>query len=339
MKNDIFTKENIIPFNKSYLNEGSNNNNIYNSIIPEYNESISSYNSYYFEKYMHRAFNNTLNRIDQDNINELNSFSNEKEDDESITDELLYFVNEKPNNKTNKTMESTRLNEEQNINQNEQMIVNDIENKFQNTFINKIYNSKSCNKENIGLKIKDEIKGRDNNNKTVHDKYAPDNIRLKFKRVFLHNLITFINLLIDKSSKLKKKGKIYKIDNNIVKNTKKIYILKMLDMSAKEYLSLPIIKKVKKLDRDHNKKMIEYIYEVNEISIIEVLSKTIRELMYIFCSNIIEDNIFKHFKRLQNYINNTLSNEDQLYIEKFKYQALNYEDEYKKLDGRYEGKP
>ena len=159
MNNDIFINQNIIPFNKSYLNEGSNNNNIYNSIIQEYNERIISYNSYYFENYMHRAFNNTLNKIDQDNINELNSFSNEKEDDESITDELLYFVAEKPNNKTNKTMESTSLYEEQNINKNKQIIA--IESKFQNTFINKIYNSKSCNKENIGLKIKDEIKGRD----------------------------------------------------------------------------------------------------------------------------------------------------------------------------------
>ena len=58
--------------------------------------------------------------------------------------------------------------------------------------------------------------------------------------------------------------------------------------------------------------------------------------MYIFCSNIIQDNIFKHFKRLQYYIDNDLSNEDPLYIEKFKYQALYYENEYKDIEGRNE---
>ena len=205
---------------------------------------------------------------------------------------------------------------------------------FKKIFLRKLYKKKPCNKENMGRYKKDEIIDKDNEN--VHSKYKPDNIRIKFKRGFLNYLIIFINLLIGKSNKLKKKGYIQKIDSCIIRDNKKEYILKMLDMSAKDFLSLPITKKIKRLDRDHNEKLIKYIYEVNEISVIEVLNKSIRELMFIFCSNIIQDNIFKHFKRLQYYIDNDLSNEDPLYIKKFKYHALNFEDEYKDIDGRYE---
>ena len=329
MNNYIFYEENDIPFNDLYFYENSKVNNVSKNIFPENSESINSNISRFFENNKYKAFNNGLNENTLDSINKQNTISNENEEGESITEEQLYFVTE---NGKNRTVESTKLNEENNINKNEQMTSTDY---FKMIFLKKL--KKTCdNKENMGRKRKDEITDKGNEN-VHHDKYALDNIRLKYKRSFLSYLITFINLLIGNSNKLKNKGKIQKIDNCFVKNSKKEYILKMLDMSAKDYLSLPITKKSQKLDRDYNEKLIKYIYEVNEITVIEVLNKSIRELMNIFCSNIIQDNIFKHFKRLKDYIDNELSKEDQLYIEKFKYQALYYEDEYKEIKGRSEG--
>ena len=139
---------------------------------------------------------------------------------------------------------------------------------------------------------------------------------------------------------MKNKGKIKKLDNNIVLNTKKEHILAMLNTPAKIYLSKNINKKSKILSKDHNEQLIKYIYEVNEINVIKILDKNIGELMNIFCKNIIIYGNYKYFT-LQYYIDNVLKkkkNENELYISKFIYQALNYEEIYKKLDGRSEGK-
>ena len=301
------------------------------NIIQGNSENISPNSSSFFENENENIFGIGLDNNRQDIMNFQNIISYEREEEESIPDEQLYYATQNGNNRTT---ESTNQNEENNTNNNEQMTSTDY---FKMILLKKVYNKKPYdNKENMGRKKMDEITDKGNEN-VNHDKYAVDNIRLKYKRGFFNYLITFINLLIGNSHKLKNKGKIQKIDNYIIKNTKKEYILMMLDMSAKDYLSLPITKKFKKLDRDHNAKLISYIYEVNEITVIEVLNKSIRELMHIFCSNIIQDNIFKHFKRLKDYIDNELSKEDTLYIEKFKYQALNYEDEYRKTNGRSEG--
>ena len=194
------------------------------------------------------------------------------------------------------------------------------------------------NKQNMGRKKKEEKEVGEN--KTVNDKYRPDNIRLRYKRGFLSCLIDFSNFLIGLSPKLKNKGKIKKLDNNIVLNTKKEHILAMLNTPAKIYLSKNINKKSKKLSKDHNEQLIKYIYEVNEIKVTKVLDKNMGELMNIFCKNIIIYDNYNYFT-LQYYIDNVLKkkmNENELYISKFIYQALNYEEIYKKLDGRSEGK-
>ena len=202
-------------------------------------------------------------------------------------------------------------------------------------------NKKKYNTINMGRKRKGEIKEENMKSIVIHDKSKPDNMRLKFKRAFFNYLIEFINFLIKKSIKLKKKGKIKKLQSKYINTIKKDQNLHMLDLTAKEFLSRDICEKCKCISKDHNKKFINYIYNSNEISLIEVLDKTIRELMSIFCSIAIEDNIFKYFKRLNDYINSVLiekKHESESYINKFIYQAQNYEKEYKKLDGRNENK-
>lgn len=223
----------------------------------------------------------------------------------------------------------------------EPSFINDLKMKEISKDINNNNNKKRYNTKNMGRKRKNDIQDENSKKKIIHDKTKADNMRLKFKRAFIKNLIDFINFLIKNSTKLKRKGKIKKINSIYVNNIKKDFNLKMLDLTAKEFLSRDICQKCRMFDKDYNIKMIDYIYNNEDITLIEVLNKTIRELMKIFCSTNFENNAFKHFKRLNDYINTILidkNHEKESYIQKFIYQALNFEQEYKKLDGRNENK-
>jgi hypothetical protein len=238
-------------------------------------------------------------------------------------------------------------------------LTEDIKNNDINTDENVINNNITTNNEDnllLTIKIKKEKRkfkstrnmGRKkkgnsipgNYGKKINNKFRPNNMRVKNDRAFNDSLIDFINLLIGRSSKLENMGRLKKLSSDIINTSKKSVLLGYLDQTAREYLSNEISIKFKKFPSDYNKLLIDHIYEVNETSITVVLDKKIRELMNIFCSNdLIDDEIFKHFKRLHNYINDVLinkKNQDELYISEFKYQALNYEKEYKALAGRNE---
>ena len=205
----------------------------------------------------------------------------------------------------------------------------------ENSLSNKIIKQKRIikNKANMGRKK------RGISIININNKYRKDNVRLRYKRAFINCLIDFINSKIDKCEKLRKKGRLLKLSKNIIEKTKKRDTLIMLNTSAREYLSKEISTKWKTLKPDHNKKLIDYIYEINEISITNILDKSINDLMNIFCNEAIEDNDFKDFKRLQYYIDNELVEvcfDKNNYIELFKEQAKNYKEIIEKLDGRYE---
>jgi hypothetical protein len=71
-----------------------------------------------------------------------------------------------------------------------------------------------------------------------------------------------------------------------------------------------------------------------------VLEKTNRELWHIFCTDNKEknkeENIFQYFHRLCDYIDNDLIKEENTdeYIDKLKYQAKNFEEEFIKKQDR-----
>ena len=268
------------------------------------------------------------------------------------------LIEENINNNSNDCLEQkskiffiykNKINKENIINNNNYII----ENVF-SIYIKKNNNLKETNNNvinNIDLSIKNKKKltntknmgrKRGNNNcikKYKHNKYIPDNIKLRYKRCFFDYLISLINYRISKCPKLKKRGTIKKLSSSIITITKKDKTFLMLDSTAKEYLSLNISSKFTKLPKDHNKKLIEYIYKINEISLIEILDKTIRELMTIFCSDSNKYEEFKDFKRLQYHIDDELMakhHEDAEYIALFKDQAINFEEKYKEIDGRYE---
>lgn len=264
---------------------------------------------------------------------------------ENLERDLLFKKVTSNNNNTNDNVEDVEVKDNIEVKENIKKIQNNITNTNnrttgETTLSKKIIKPKRVikNKENMGRKKKgNSIKNIPG--EKLNNKYRHDNVRIRYKRAFINYLIDFINLKIDKCIKLKGKGRLKKLHKDIIEKTKKQDILQMLNSSVRVYLSNDITQKYKKLKPENNKKVIDYIYEINEISIIEILEKSVNELMDIFCNDVIEDNIFKDFKRLKYYINNELIevyNEKDDYIELFKDQAKNYKMKIENIDGRNE---
>lgn len=270
----------------------------------------------------------------------------------------IYFPSNTKYNLNEESIDKFRkINKPQNFFENEEIVNNtsndyiipsslDIENilirneKFSdNTFTYEM----NCNVENYIKKEKEKkAKGRkrkdeNNGNKeidSIHDKYKGDNMRIKYKRLFSNSLINFINYLIGKSPELKNVGKLQKLSTKTIKINNKDYILKMFDLTAGEFLSQENSIKSKNINKDYNNNLIKLIYKKNDITVNEVLNKTIRELMNIFCNDKKESDKYSNFKRLQDYIDKEKNPENEKYINKFKSQALNYERDYIKIEGR-----
>ena len=212
------------------------------------------------------------------------------------------------------------------------------ENSLTNNLILEGNSKKYANTSNMGRKRKNDIF----NEPKAHNKESEDNMRIKFKRLFINNLILFINYLIGESQNIKLKDlKLKKIESSYTKTTKKDKNLQMLNLTVGEFLSKEITKKYKKYSKDYNIKIIKLIYEENEERIISILNRSIRDMMRIFCKDRVKKNIFKKYKRLKDYIKEIFINkkkEKESYIQKFIYVGKNYEEIYNEIDGRKEEK-
>ena len=222
-----------------------------------------------------------------------------------------------------------------------------------NTEVNEIKanksNTSSTNRNDVEVQKKTKIfvklgrkrKGEINDKEKVHSKESKDNISIKFKRLFLKNLIKFLNIKLEKSKNLRINSLQFKFLNaGYTKSLKKALNLEMLDSPAFVVLSRDIAKKYKNFHRDHNKKIIELIYEENEESLISILNESIRKLMKIFCNNKKEEGLFKEYKKLDEYIENFIKNlsenekDKKDYFNKLKYEGVNFEEGLKRIFGR-----
>ena len=105
------------------------------------------------------------------------------------------------------------------------------------------------NKAKLGRKRKDEINNEDIDNANIHTKEKPDNIRVRFKRIF------FANELLKESQNLKLNSLQFKKLNSVfIKSLKKDMIVEMLNSPASKVLSEKIAKKYKKFDEYNNRK-------------------------------------------------------------------------------------
>ena len=295
----------------------TNSKLFYDNINPTniLNNNMKTYNTTGFtQSPLYDGYEEEINLFKEDNFDILPNLSFD-----FLNDEARYFIN---NDKTNEIVENNLGN---NIKRSSH---------FKNEKISQTY--KTSNKTTNNKKLGRKRKGEDfiENNEKSHTKDSEDNIRIKYKRYFFDFLIDWINYEIGKSPKLRKIGKIVKLNSEIMKNNSKAHILKMLDLSAAEYLSNDISSKYTTLKIDHNKTLIQLIYNLKEEKITEILDKSIRELMKIFCNDSIQFTN-TNIKGLQDCIEELKSEfHDENYIEKFKEEAENYEDRYKGLKGR-----
>ena len=196
-------------------------------------------------------------------------------------------------------------------------------------------------KTKIFVKLGRKKKGEIFDKEKVHSKESKDNISIKFKRLFLKNLIKFLNNKLEKSRNLKLNLLRFKfLNSGYIKSLKKDLNLEMLDSPAFAVLSQDIAKKYKNFDKDYNKKIIKLIYEENEKSLMIILNQSIRKLMKIFCNNKKEEGLFKEYKRLDEYIENFIKNlsenekDKKDYFNQLKYAGINFEEGLKSIFGR-----
>ena len=115
--------------------------------------------------------------------------------------------------------------------------------------------------------------------KGVHDKFSYDNMTKKLKKFLLNSILKFVNSFIIKEEEMdtsvqkrKKNNKckvisksiLFQIDQNIIKDITREYNINLLNLTLKEIFSKDITLKIKKKEKDSNKKLIEEIYLKNK---------------------------------------------------------------------------
>jgi hypothetical protein len=307
---------------------------IYFSPIPNYfnideNSPQDELPNYFYNPFNLRGFSifNEIDEIKNDifNTNLLDDYNNENNNNH-----ITNNINDKEPNAYNEKMQTVFT-----TSNNEKNIKTASSSKAITTNSTKICNEpKTDNKPKLGRKRKDEINDEDIDNDKVHTKEKPDNIKVRFKRIFFSNLIDNLNKRLKESSNPKLNSlMLKKLNSDFVKSLKKDVITNMLDSPASVVLSQKIAKKYKRFDEYHNREIINLIYEENEESLITILSKYTRELIEAFLGNTDDDSLFKNYS-LEDSIKKLSKKETKGYIEKFRNEAQHFEETFREISGR-----
>ena len=184
-------------------------------------------------------------------------------------------------------------------------------------------------KKLLGRKSKNYIY----NKGIIHTKYNRDNIITKIKRNLYNNFLEFINEKIKLSdNKEIKKIKLKKINGEVIKISSREGNLNLLKKTLKEILSERLSSKYKKyisINCNYNKEKINYIFNSNEEELKNILNKNLREILFIYCNNNVENEDFEDFekfKRLKDDIEKFKNkNEKEEYINLYENAAYNFE--------------
>jgi hypothetical protein len=189
-------------------------------------------------------------------------------------------------------------------------------------------------------KFLDRKRKRDKNDSDkakVHDKYEKKNILTKIKKRAYNNHIKFTNKSIDDSSDeeiKKRKIKIQKVDNSKIEVSSKKDNLDLLEMEMKDILSYPLTNNFKTIDKNYNKKAIEFILTRNDEKLISILKINFEDVIRIYAGDLI-DKDFDGFKKIEDDILK-MENKgvDKKYIEKYKEHAKIYKTIYMEMKER-----
>ena len=193
--------------------------------------------------------------------------------------------------------------------------------------INKTFTTKP-----IG-RIKNDDKNNGKNGK--HNKYEPDNIIKKCKRIFISYMIKHINIYIDKE----KYKPLLDLEYSYISNLKKNSDLELLDMKLQDIASKDISSKYKsKLEeKDWNKNIIEKIIsnEKRDEKLMNLLNITFNDWIEIFTYK--REN---EYNKKTNLLQSALveikekNNGDKEYLSKLIFYLYNYKRWFESKNGR-----
>ena len=158
------------------------------------------------------------------------------------------------------------------------------------------------------------------------NKYSYDNITKKLKALLMKSILNFVNNSLKEEQM--GKSKLVKISENIIRNIYRENNLNLLCLTLKEIFSNDISLKIKRLDKNYNKKIIDEIYLHNKKEkIINILNMTLSQCI----KHITKQEYYPELKGLENEyknISNELKNlgETDEYIELFKDLFHRFED-------------
>lgn len=248
---------------------------------------------------------------------------------DSVDYQGLYFTN---NNTEKKSEENKTLKKPKKINLN---LVNITQRSTSNTLNRNIILQKTKKNEKIFDIKKTKHLGRKRKNqksteKSIHTKFTKDNIMEKIRRDVLDNTEDFLNSLLEETDNTEIKGiTLKKIDTSILLNSKKEKNERILKMTLKELFSHNICKKYKYFPEDYNKMIIDKIVKLNDHNLNEALDTSFEYMIKLYSEEIIEDNVYKKFKRVSK--NEKLFKNESNYIDKYKNILGNFSKEFDKI--------
>ena len=167
----------------------------------------------------------------------------------------------------------------------------------------------------------------------------------KLKQLLMNSILNFVNTTIIKeeketsAQKRKKNSKwkvnltpcLVKIDQNIIGNIKVEYNLNLLNLKLKEIFSQDITSKIKKFNKDYNKKIIEGIFQnKHKEKTINILNMTLLQCI----NHLTNKEFYPELQGLEDEYENIInklknSGETDEYIELFKDLFYRFEEFYK----------
>ena len=131
-----------------------------------------------------------------------------------------------------------------------------------------------------------------------------------------------------------RKIKLQKVENSKIELSRKQDNLALLEKKMKVILSYPLSNNFKTIEKDYNKKAIDFILTRKDEKLISILNKNFDEVIRIYAGDLI-DKDFDGFKKIEDDIKEMKDKDkDEKYIEKYKEHAKNYKKIYMKMKSR-----
>ena len=138
-------------------------------------------------------------------------------------------------------------------------------------------------------------------NEAGHNKFEKKNILTKNKKRAYNSFLELFNKNIknSKDEEIKKrKIKLRKVNNSVIEVSSKYDNLKLIKMKMKDILSQPLSNNHKKIDKNYNKKAIDFILKRKDEKLISMLDKSFEDVIRIYTDDLIDKN-FDGFKTIE----------------------------------------